>query len=144
MGLLNWLRGENPSNDESKGSHELMKLLADFDDRTPISQCQERGLVKVVGIVELTWSRKSPTERFEALLRDDTGKLRLVWLGRSQIPGIKKGQILSVEGTVGKNLFHTPDVVVSAVNEGETLSEAFQECQLWIIDPRYSIQVIED
>jgi hypothetical protein len=56
---------------------------------------------KVTGVVHsLAVQPPDVTPRVEAELYDGTDRLRLVWLGRRSIPGIRTGAYLTVRGRV--------------------------------------------
>lgn len=49
-------------------------------------------------IVAITYPSKRATATIEAHIQDETGTLIVSWSGRRDIPGIRVGQMLSVEG----------------------------------------------
>lgn len=70
--------------------------------RVPIAQCTDRSECTVAGRIR-TVERAEPgrPDALRAVLEDDSGAtVRLVWLGRTAIPGIGPGVSVRASGTV--------------------------------------------
>ena len=61
-------------------------------------------------------SRASLQGRLEAELRDGTGAVTLIWMGRRRIPGLRAGRRISVEGMIteadGRRVIYNPRYTV--------------------------------
>lgn len=67
---------------------------------TPISEVVAREKVCLSGILQsITYSAIGRPAQLNAILYDGTGTVELRWLGRREIPGIRVGLHLEVEGT---------------------------------------------
>lgn len=67
---------------------------------TPISQVVARKKVCLSGVLQsITYSAIGRPAQLNAILYDGTGTVELRWLGRRDIPGIRVGLHLEVEGT---------------------------------------------
>ncbi|HET6952098.1 MAG TPA: amino acid permease [Acidimicrobiales bacterium] len=74
------------------------------DGTVPIGAVTWRQRVEVVGQVRILRVRPlAGTATLECVLEDDTGAMSLVFLGRSQIPGIDVGTRMRAEGTAGEH-----------------------------------------
>ncbi|MBO0773520.1 MAG: OB-fold nucleic acid binding domain-containing protein [Actinobacteria bacterium] len=72
-----------------------------------------RSRVRVTGSVQRVMpSRPGLPPVLQAELGSGPGRIRLVWLGRSRIPGIEPGRLLAVEGTLslqrGRRTIYNP------------------------------------
>ncbi len=66
---------------------------------TPIADCRQRDVVDVAGLLRAVQLRPRGTSvTMEAELWDGTGQVKLVWLGRRDIPGIQPGRKIVVHG----------------------------------------------
>jgi hypothetical protein len=83
--------------------------LADRDRRrtaqeagaTPISSCADRQVVDLCGdVAAVTIKGSEATPALECELRDGTGSVTLIWLGRRKIPGIDPGREIRVAGRI--------------------------------------------
>lgn len=87
------------SNDELD-SAELQKTVRD-SGAVPIKQCKDREVVDLAGtIAAVTINPRGGHPALEAELRDGSGAVTLVWLGRRQIPGIHAGRSVLVSGRI--------------------------------------------
>jgi amino acid transporter len=79
---------------------QISELPADTGGRPmPISDSRHREIVDVAGTLRaVTLRPRGSTPTMEAELWDGTGKVKLVWLGRRDIPGIEPGRKLVVHG----------------------------------------------
>jgi RecG-like helicase len=70
--------------------------------RKPIGECRWRERVRVVGRIRALRVRpwEGGVATLEATVVDDTGGITVIFIGRQQIPGIRLGAHLEVEGTV--------------------------------------------
>lgn len=83
--------------------------LADSDRRrtvketgaTPISSCADRQLVDVYGdVAAVTINAAGGKPALECELRDGSGSVTLIWLGRRKIAGIEPGRTIRVQGRI--------------------------------------------
>lgn len=83
--------------------------LADRDRRrtaeeagaTAISDCADRQKVVLCGeVTSVTVNGSESTPALECELRDGTGSVTLIWLGRRKIPGIDAGREIRVTGRI--------------------------------------------
>ena len=66
-----------------------------------LGTCRDRQNVRLRGTIEvLTVRPRRSSPWLEAEFTDGTGSLRLIWMGRREIPGIEAGRELIVEGRV--------------------------------------------
>ncbi len=77
------------------------------DDRTRIVDVEYRQRARVAGRVSsIRVQAHAGVSNLECTLTDETGGLRLVFLGRTSIAGIKVGTRIVAEGTVGEDRGH--------------------------------------
>ena len=80
----------------------------DFSSTTPISQLQPEQQVNVIGYLELIQNKKSKAKKMnitEALVRDDSGEVKVTWFNQPFITGnLKVGDKVSLSGKVKQNL----------------------------------------
>ena len=105
------LRRMTSSNAELE-SEELQRNVRE-EGSVPIQSCQDRQRVQLTGTVStVTITPRAGHPALEVELRDGSGAVTLVWLGRRQIPGIDCGQTLKVWGRIscheGKRLVYNP------------------------------------
>jgi RecG-like helicase len=79
----------------------------------PIRTCEDRQQVELTGQVStVTISPRGGHPALEVELRDGSGAVTLVWLGRRQIAGIDPGRSLKVSGRIschdGRRLIYNP------------------------------------
>lgn len=93
-------------------SADLQKAVAD-EGAVPISRCQDRQVVDLTGTISsviITPREGHPS--LEVELRDGSGAVTLVWLGRRSIPGIDPGRMIKVSGRIscreGRRLLYNP------------------------------------
>ena len=68
---------------------------------TPIKRCTAGSKTCVIGTIRsITLQPVTGTPALHADLWDGSGSIRLIWLGRRQIPGIDPGRELLVEGRI--------------------------------------------
>lgn len=99
------------SNEELES--EEMQRAVEAESAVPIRTCEDRQLVRLRGTVDnLTIHPRGGHPALEVEIRDGSGAVRLVWLGRREIPGIEPGRSLAVEGRVscrrGERLMYNP------------------------------------
>jgi RecG-like helicase len=81
-------------------SEELQRNVRE-EGSVPIQNCQDRERVQLTGTVStVTISPRAGHPALEVELRDGSGAVTLVWLGRRQIPGIDCGRTLKVWGRI--------------------------------------------
>jgi RecG-like helicase len=93
-------------------SEELQRNVRE-EGATPILECEDRQRVQLTGTVSaVTINPRAGHPALEVELRDGSGAVTLVWLGRRQIPGIDCGRTLKVWGRVscheGRRLVYNP------------------------------------
>lgn len=67
----------------------------------PISTCGDRQLVDLCGdVASVTINPHGGKPALEVELRDGSGAVTLVWLGRRKIPGIEPGRNIRVAGRI--------------------------------------------
>lgn len=93
-------------------SEEQQRNVRD-EGAVPIGACQDREQVCLTGTVaSIRLSPRAGHPALEVELRDGSGGVTLVWLGRRQIPGIDAGRTLKIEGRIscheGRQLVYNP------------------------------------
>jgi RecG-like helicase len=93
-------------------SEELQRKVRE-EGAIPIRSCEDRQRVQLTGTVSaVTITPRAGHPALEVELRDGSGAVTLVWLGRRQIPGIDPGRTLKVSGRIscheGKRLIYNP------------------------------------
>jgi len=93
-------------------SEDLQRNVRD-EGAVPIQSCEDRQQVSLTGTVStITIAPRAGHPALEVQLRDGSGSVTLVWLGRRQIPGIDPGRTLKVWGRIschdGKRLLYNP------------------------------------
>lgn len=93
-------------------SEELQQNVRE-SGAVPISNCEDRQQVELTGQVStVTIHPRGGHPALEVELRDGSGAVTLVWLGRRQIPGIDPGRTLKVSGRIschdGRRLIYNP------------------------------------
>lgn len=88
------------ANEDIHDAERLQKDVAAIG-ATPIKRCTAGSRTSVVGTIRsITLQPVTGTPALHADLWDGSGSIRLIWLGRRQIPGIDPGRELVVEGRV--------------------------------------------
>ena len=81
-------------------SEELQRNVRE-EGSVPIQNCEDRERVQLTGTVStVTISPRAGHPALEVELRDGSGAVTLVWLGRRQIPGIDCGRTIKVWGRI--------------------------------------------
>jgi hypothetical protein len=93
-------------------SEELQQQVRD-EGAVPIKTCADRDQVALTGTVAtVTINPRGGHPALEVELRDGSGSVTLLWLGRRQIPGIDPGRTLKVWGRIscheGRRLMYNP------------------------------------
>ena len=93
-------------------SEELQRKVRE-EGAVPIQNCEDRQRVQLTGTVStVTITPRAGHPALEVELRDGSGAVTLVWLGRRQIPGIDPGRTLKVWGRIscheGHRLIYNP------------------------------------
>jgi hypothetical protein len=93
-------------------SEDLQRKVRE-EGSVPIQSCEDRQRVQLTGTVSaVTITPRAGHPALEVELRDGSGAVTLVWLGRRQIPGIDPGRALKVSGRIschdGKRLIYNP------------------------------------
>lgn len=111
-GLLHrTLRRFTSSNAELE-SEEMQQRVRN-DGAVPIRNCEDRQLVSLTGtIATVTINPRAGHPALEVELRDGSGGVTLVWLGRRRIAGIDPGRTIKVAGRIschdGRRLMYNP------------------------------------
>lgn len=105
------LRRLASSNDELE-SEELQRNVRQ-EGAVPIRTCEDRQQVSLTGTVAtVTLTPRAGHPALEVELRDGSGAVTVVWLGRRQIPGIDPGRTIKVSGRIschdGRRLLYNP------------------------------------
>ena len=79
----------------------------------PIHSCEDREQVQLTGTIStVTINPRAGHPALEVELRDGSGAVTLVWLGRRQIVGIDPGRMIKVSGRIscqqGRRLLYNP------------------------------------
>ncbi len=88
--------------EEIRAEH-LRSWASGVDGAVPIAELESRKPARVAGVIQNV--RIDPREghgSIEATIIDGTGQLVVKWLGRPSKAGIRLGNGLIVEGTIGK------------------------------------------
>jgi RecG-like helicase len=93
-------------------SEELQQQVRD-QGAVPIQTCEDRQQVALTGTVAtVTINPRGGHPALEVELRDGSGAVTLLWLGRRQIPGIDPGRTIKVWGRIschdGRRLMYNP------------------------------------
>ena len=105
------LRRFTSSNAELE-SEDLQRTVRE-EGAVPIKTCEDRQRVQLTGTIStVTISPHGGQPALEVELRDGSGAVTLLWLGRREIPGIDPGRTLKVWGRIscheGKRLMYNP------------------------------------
>jgi len=105
------LRRLATSNDQLE-SEELQRHVRE-EGAVPIQTCEDRQQVSLTGTIStVTLSPRAGHPALEVELRDGSGSVTLVWLGRRQIPGIDPGRTIKVWGRIscheGRRILYNP------------------------------------
>jgi len=93
-------------------SEELQQHVRD-EGAVPIKTCEDRQVVALTGTVStITIHPRGGYPALEVELRDGSGAVTLVWLGRRQIPGIDPGRSIKISGRIscheGRRVIYNP------------------------------------
>ena len=84
------------------GSPDGQRSPSKLGELTPIASAQLRDQITVEGRVRIIQVGSSAGRTLEVQLFDDTGGMRLLFLGRTRIPGIVPGATVRARGRVGQ------------------------------------------
>jgi RecG-like helicase len=106
MGLAQRLRGfltRLTESDEQRLAEEIERWAEKVAGTVRIADVAARDRAKIAGVVKrITVRPMEGSESLEALVSDGTGEIRVVWMGRRSIPGLKLGTRIVVEGVVAE------------------------------------------
>jgi RecG-like helicase len=106
MGLAERLRGfltRLTESDEQRLAEEIQRWADTVPGTARITDTEVRNRAKIAGVVKrITVRPMEGSESLEALVSDGTGDIRVVWMGRRTIPGLKLGTRIVVEGVVAE------------------------------------------
>lgn len=93
-------------------SEDLQQQVRDAG-AIPIQTCEDRQQVALTGTVStVTITPRGGHPALEVELRDGSGAVTLLWLGRRQIPGIDPGRTIKIWGRIscheGKRVLYNP------------------------------------
>ena len=82
-----------------------------------IAEARMRSRASLQGRIEvLTLNPRGTNRWLEAELRDGTGAVTLIWMGRRRIPGLRAGRRIGVEGMIteadGRRVIYNPRYTV--------------------------------
>lgn len=105
------LRRLGQSNAELE-SEDLQRNVQN-EGAVPIRTCEDRQQVSLTGTIStVTITPRAGHAALEVELRDGSGAVTLVWLGRRQIPGIDPGRTIKIWGRIscheGRRLVYNP------------------------------------
>lgn len=100
------------SSDAQLESEELQENVR-AEGAVPIKTCEDRQVVSLTGTVStVTIHPRGGYPALEVELRDGSGAVTLVWLGRRQIPGIDPGRSIKISGRIscheGRRVIYNP------------------------------------
>ena len=104
------------ASDEDLADDDLQRSSLDAGAST-ISEAKLRTRASLHGRIEvLTLNPRGTNRWLEAELRDGTGAVTLIWMGRRRIPGLRAGRRISVEGMIteadGRRVIYNPRYTV--------------------------------
>lgn len=99
--LERFLHNLTASPDEIRAEN-LRKWAGSIPDASPIAEVQPRERCKVAGVIQNIRIDPRGGGSIEAKIADGSGYLVARWLGRSSLSGIRLGEGLVLEGTVGQ------------------------------------------
>src|SRR6476619_2330088 len=93
-------------------SEDLQRKVRE-EGAVPIQTCEDRQRVQLTGTIStVTITPRAGHPALEVELRDGSGAVSLVWLGRRQIPGIDPGRTVKVSGRIscrdGRRILYNP------------------------------------
>lgn len=99
-------RWVNPAEEEARELRDDERQASRHSAGQPpvvrISDAADRSLVVVEGVLHsVTLRPRAGVPALEAELRDETGAITLIWLGRRHIHGVQPGVRMRVTGRVG-------------------------------------------
>ncbi len=112
MGIMQRAMRRLASSNQELESADLQKNVRD-EGAMPIRSCEDRQLVHLTGtIANVTIHPRGGHPALEVELRDGSGAVSLVWLGRRKIPGVDPGRSITVTGRIscheGRRLIYNP------------------------------------
>lgn len=83
-------------------AENLRAWATTIEGRTPIADLEPRHRHKVAGVIQnIRIDPRAGRDSIEATIIDGTGALVVKWLGRHELAGVRLGEGLVVEGTIG-------------------------------------------
>lgn len=100
------------SSSEELESEELQRSVR-ASGCVPINSCEDREMVHLKGTVSnVTITPRAGHPTLEVELRDGSGAVTLVWLGRREISGIDPGRAIKIAGRIscheGRRVIYNP------------------------------------
>jgi hypothetical protein len=104
VGRLRQMLDRLRQTDEDRLADETRAWAETVPQTQRIGDCPVRERVRIAGAVRrLTVRPVEGFESLEAVISDGTGEVTAQWMGRSQIPGLRLGTRLILEGVMGRN-----------------------------------------
>ena len=105
------LRRLATSNEELES--EALQRNVQHEGAVPIRTCEDRQQVSLTGTISsVTLTPRAGHPALEVELRDGSGTVTLVWLGRRQIAGVDPGRTIKIWGRIscheGRRLVYNP------------------------------------
>jgi RecG-like helicase len=89
--------------DEERLTEEVQSWAGSVPDTERIGSVPEREQVRIAGVVRRLMLRPAEGRlSFAVLVTDGTGELTAVWTGRDQIPGLRLGTRVILEGLTSR------------------------------------------
>ena len=104
MGVLARFFRRFAESDEERLTDEVRSWCDSIPGTTRIADVKERVRVRVAGVVRRITLRPGPegAESLSVLVTDGTGEITAMWTGRGQIPGLRLGSRVVLEGVIAR------------------------------------------
>jgi RecG-like helicase len=104
VGVLGGFFRRLAESDEERLTDEVRAWAESIPETTRIADVQERARVRVAGVVRRITlrPRAEGAAGFSAVVTDGTGEITPVWTGRGEIPGLRLGSRVMLEGVVAR------------------------------------------
>ena len=114
--MLRWVLHRVTASNEDLVDDDLQRSSINAGVST-IAEARMRSRASLQGRIEvLTLNPRGTNRWLEAELRDGTGAVTLIWMGRRRIPGLRAGRRISVEGMIteadGRRVIYNPRYTV--------------------------------
>jgi len=104
MGVLARFFRRFAESDEDRLTDEVRSWAESIPETTRIGGVRERARVRLAGVVRRITLHPTAggAETFSAVVTDGTGEITAVWTGRGEIPGLRLGSRVVLEGVVAR------------------------------------------